>query len=187
MMPVSGSFIRSQLNGMKANKSTGLDGISAKFLKDGAALLTEPVKHLINMSILTEVVPDKFKEARVRPLFKKGSRLDPGNYRPVSILPVLSKVLERAVNSQLCSFLNSNGILYELQSGFRSGHSADTCLINLTDHIRSEMARGNVVGMVLIDLQKAFYTCDHSILLRKLEGMGVNSTNWFHSNSGCWV
>ena len=94
---------------------------------------------------------------------------------------VAIKVLERAVNSQLCSFLNSNGILYEFQSGFRRGYSADTCLFNLTDHIRSEMAKANVVGMVLIDLQKAFDTCDHSILLRKLKGMGVVSTDWFRS------
>ena len=180
-MPVSRRFIRVELDTMKLGKSTGLDDVSARFLKDGANFLIEPVQHIINMSILTEVVPDRFKDARVKPLFKKGSRLDPGNYRPVSILPVLSKVLEKAANSQLRQFLESNGLLFEYQSGFRSGHSTDTCLINLTDRIRSETAKGNVTGMVLIDLQKAFDTCDHSILLQKLSKMGVTSLDWFGS------
>ena len=180
-MPVSGRFIREELSGMKTDKSTGLDDVSARFLKDGADFLVEPVKHIINMSILTEIVPDGFKNARVKPLFKKGSRLDPGNYRPVSILPVLSKVLEKAVNGQFRDFLETNKVLFEFQSGFRSGYSTDTCLISITDHIRSETSKGNVTGMVLIDLQKAFDTCDHSILLRKLLGMGVTSVDWFRS------
>ena len=117
----------------------------------------------------------------MKPLFKKSSRLDPGNYRPVSILPVLSKVLEKAVNQQLREFLESNGIMFEFQSGFRSGYSTDTCLINLTDRIRSETAKGNVTGVVMIDLQKAFDTCDHSIMLQKLSKMGVTSVDWFRS------
>ena len=98
-------FIREQLSGLKIDKSTGLDGISPRFLKDGADFLTEPVSHIINLSILSETVPAGFKKARVLPLYKKGSRLDPGNYRPVSILCVLSKILERAVNNQLNEYL----------------------------------------------------------------------------------
>ena len=179
-MPVSGQFIRGILGSMNANKSSGLDDISAGFLKDGADFLIDPIKHIVNMSIMSEVVPDGFKDARVTPLYKKGSRLDPGNYRPVSILPVLSKILEQAVNGQLCSFLNLNGILFEFQSGFRGKYSTDTCLVNLTDHIRSETAKGNVTGMVMIDLQKAFDTCDHSVLLQKLDCMGIEP-DWFRS------
>ena len=92
---VSRRFIREQLTSLKASKSTGLDGISSRFLKDGADVITDPVLHIVNLSISSEVVPSDFKMARVKPLFKKGSRLDVGNYRPVSILPVLSKILER--------------------------------------------------------------------------------------------
>ena len=84
------------------------------------------------------------------------------------------------MNGQLCSFLNSNGILFEFQSGFRGKYSTDTCLVNLTDHIRSETAKGNVTGMVMIDLQKAFDTCDHSVLLQKLDCMGIDP-DWFRS------
>ena len=113
-------------------------------------------------------------------MYKKGSRLDAGNYRPVSILPVLSKVLEKGVNSQLRDYLESGDILFEFQSGFCGKFLTDTCLINLTDQIKNETSKGNVTGVVMIDLQKAFDTCDHSILLRKLEHMGVAS-HWFRS------
>ena len=140
-----------------------------------------PITHIINLSITNETVPTAFKDAKVVPLFKKGSRLEAGNYRPVSILNVLSKVLERAVHTQLSEYLEKRGILFDHQSGFRSGYSTDTSLIGLTDYIRSEMGKGNLVGMVLIDLQKAFDTVDHGILLQKLGAVGVSSVGWFDS------
>ena len=92
LMPVSGQFKRGILGRINSNKSTGLDDISARFLKDGVDFLVGPIKHIVNLSVMSEIVPDGFKDARVNPLYKKGSPLDPGNYRPVSILPVLSKV-----------------------------------------------------------------------------------------------
>ena len=121
------------------------------------------------------------KEARVTPLFKKGSRLDCGNYRPVSILNVLSKILERSVHGQLVSYLTKKGVLSEAQSGFRPGFSTDTCLLGLTDFVRRELSRGRLVGLVLLDLQKAFDCVDHGILLEKLGSMGVKSVDWFRS------
>ena len=84
LSPVSRHFIRKQLRGLNPNKAVGLDGVSSKFLRDAADVLTEPVCHIINLSIITETIPHGFKQAKVVPLFKKGSRLDPGNYRPVS-------------------------------------------------------------------------------------------------------
>ena len=83
------------------------------------------ITHIINLSISSEVVPSSFKDARVSPLFKKGSKLDPGNYRPVSILNVLSKILERTVHKQLVGYLEKKNILFDYQSGFRSGYSTD--------------------------------------------------------------
>ena len=100
-------------------------------------------------SIVTNTVPDELKFAKVKPLFKKNSRLDVGNYRPVSILCIVSKILERAVLVQLEKHLNENNILYANQSGFRKSYSTDTCLISLMDHIRTEMSQGKYVGMVL--------------------------------------
>ena len=119
----------------------------------------------------------------MKPLFKKNSRSEVGNYRPVSILSVVSKLLEKAVYVQLESYLTENNLLYNLQSGFRGSYSTDTCLTYLTDHIRSQMSAGNYTGMVLLDLQKAFDTVDHEILLNKLQAMGIHelSVNWFRS------
>ena len=178
---MSHKFILSQLSGLKVNKSTGLDGIPPRILKDGAEFLAGPVGHIVNFSILSEAVPSSFKDARVLPLFKKGSRLDPSNYRPVSILNVLSKILERAVHGQLVRYLEGGDLLSESQSGFRHGYSTDTCILGLTDYIRGEISKGRLVGMVLLDLQKAFDCVDHELLLLKLKGMGVKCTDWFRS------
>ena len=101
LSPVSAHFIRKELNSLKTKKAVGLDDISSLFLRDGSDCNIRPVSHINNLSITTETFPSSFKEAKVVPLFKKGSTLDPGNYRPVSILNVLSKILERAIHSQL--------------------------------------------------------------------------------------
>ena len=103
------------------------------------------------------------------------------SFPPISILNVLSKILERAAHSQLSEYLEKRGLLFENQSGFRGGYSTDSCLIGLTDFIKGEIGKGNMVGMVLIDLQKAFDTVDHNVLREKLRSIGVSSTAWFES------
>ena len=120
------------------------------------------------------------KQARVKPLFKKGSPLQVGNYRPVSILSVVSKILEKSIYCQLKEFLQYNNMLYEFQSGFRSKFPTDTCLIHLLDQIRDNNSKGLYTGMIMLDLQKAFDTVDHQILCSKLDIMGIDST-WFKS------
>ena len=93
----------------------------------------------------------------------------------------MSKVLERAVCDQLTKYLETKKVLYGFQSGFRGKFSTETCLVELTDYIRDEVSKGNFVGMVLIDLQKAFDCVDHSILLKKLRVMGIGNLDWFRS------
>ena len=181
---VSVQFVYKELLKLNPHKSTGIDNIQSKFLKDGANEIKRIITHIINLSIDTNTVPDELKFAKVKPLFKKNSRLDVGNYRPVSILCIVSKILERAVYVQMEKYLTDKNILYENQSGFRKSFSTDTCLINLTDHIRTRLSQGNFVGMVLLDLQKAFDTVDHSILCKKLEAMGFDFTEWFKSYLG---
>lgn len=103
------------------------------------------------------------------------------NYRPVSILAVVSKILEKTVYNQLENYLVKHNLLYYLQSGFRSKYSTDTCLIHLIDHIKDQTAQGLYTGMIMLDLQKAFDTVDHTILCNKLQIMGIESIKWFES------
>ena len=151
---------------LNAYKSTGLDGIPANFLKDGAEILKLPITWIINLSISENTVPNEMKVARVKPLFKKNSNLEVGNYRPVSILSIVSNILERAVYIQLENYLTKNNILYEYQSWFRKSFSTDTCLIHLLDHIKINNSQGLYTGMILLDLQKAFDTVDHEVLCK---------------------
>ena len=97
MIPVGEKFIYKELCKLNPSKSTGTDKIPARFVKDAASVLTKPILHIINLSIDQNLVPNDLKNARVVPLFKKNKRCEVGNYRPVSVLSVISKILERAV------------------------------------------------------------------------------------------
>lgn len=143
-----------KLKALNPSKATGHDNIPAKFLSDAAEIITPCITYLINLSIDQGQFPSYFKLARVIPLYKKGVKSDPGNYRPVSILCSLSKVIERIMYEQIDSYLAAHNILFDFQSGFRNSHSTDTCLLYLTDFIRKELDIGKYCGMVMLDLQK---------------------------------
>ena len=108
------------------------------------------------------------KTAKVRPILKKGKSTEPKNYRPVSLLPVMSKVIERVVHIQLIDHLEKYEIVFNYQSGFRSKHSVNTCLAHLSNQILEAI---KLIGMVLNDLQKAFDTLGY---LKKLEYVGFS-------------
>ena len=175
LIPVSGDFIYKELCKLNPSKSTGTDNIPARFVKDAASVLTKPIVHIINLSIEQNVVPNDLKNARVVPLFKKHKRSEVGNYRPVNVLSVVSKILRRAVYTQLEEYLVKKKLLFDFQSGFRSNFSTDSCLTYLTDYILL------YTGMLMLDLQKAFDTVNHDILCKKLKAMGIKSVDWFRS------
>ena len=177
---VDRTFVLGELLAMKCTKSTGLDNIGPKFLKDGAEALVDIITYLVNMSIRNKVVPSCTKRAKVIPLYKKNNKLDVSNYRPVSVLTSISKVLEKAVHKQVEYFCKTHNVLYSLQSGFRASHSTDTCLLYLHDHIKSEISLGKFVGIVLLDVQKAFDSVDHEMLCEKIKLTGIDP-EWFRS------
>ena len=172
------------LKNVEATKAAGIDQISGKFFKDGARILAKPISELCNFSMTLGSFPDACKIAKVKPLFKKGLKTDPSNYRPISLLPLLSRVFERVVLNQTEEFLSLNKALYDYQSGFRKNHLTDTCLSFLNDKILKGFDDGLVTGMILIDLQKAFDTINHDILLKKLSiiGFSDHTVKWFQSD-----
>ena len=117
------------------------------------------------------------------PIFKSGERNDENNYRPISVLPLVSKVMERAVQAQFLAFLNVRDLLSVNQSGFHKKHSTETAIVYLTDYILDHMDRQMSTGAVFIDLKKAFDLVDHECLLYKLEHYGVreSSFDWFRN------
>ena len=124
--------------------------------------------------------PTASKLLRSPPYTKKNSKLEVGNYRPVSVLSSVSKILEKAVHVQVEAHCKDHNMLYHLQSGFRGNYSTDTCLIYLLDLIRSEISNGNVVGVIVLDVQKAFDSVDHSHLVEKIKLAGLDPA-WFAS------
>ena len=171
------------MKNVKVNKAAGIDNISGRFLKDGVNILAIPVTQICNLSIKLSHFPHDCKLAKLKPLYKKGSKTDPKNYRPISLLPIVSKIIEKIIHDQTMEYLTDNKILYRYQSGFRKNHSTDTCLSYLTDKILTGFDSGLLTGMILIDLQKAFDTINHDILLKKmsLAGFSCQSITWFES------
>ncbi len=175
LSPVSAENVLKLLNRVNVSKATGLDKLPARFIRSAASEIAAPDTHIINLTIYHGEIPTELKAARVVPLFKKQDKTEAGNYRPVSILSVFSKILERIVYDQLEVYLKNKSLLFELQSGFRPSYSTDTCLSYLADYVRKDIDKGNYTGMVMLDLQKAFHTVDHKILLTKLSALGVTN------------
>ena len=125
------------------------------------------------MSITCQRIPHDWKHAKVIPLYKEGARDENDNYRPISILPVVSKILERAVQQQLVDYLESHGLFSRYQSGFRHKYSTQSAITFLCDSIRRNMDAGQLTGAIFIDFGKAFDTIGHKVLLDKLQLFGI--------------
>ena len=146
---VNTGTVLKELRNLKRFKSPGLDDIPPSFLKDAASCLAEPLTYLTNMSLRTGQVPNEWKQAKVLPLFKSGNATELDNYRPISMLPVLSKVLERVVHTQFIDYLESNRLLYKYQFSFRRQHSPNLAVTFFTDSVRRAMDNGQFTGSVL--------------------------------------
>ena len=171
------------LSKIDEKKATGLDRIPSNLLKMAASIVAPSLTSIFSKSILTGIYPNDWKAAKVTPLFKKGLKSDPNNYRPISVIPVVSKVLEKIVYNQLYHYLDDIKLLLGCQSGFRSLHSTLTALLEATDAWSVNIDNGLLNGVVFIDLTKAFDTIDHEIILRKMSYLGVDQAaiKWFSS------
>ena len=164
------------LKSIKSSKAAGIDTLPAKVIKDIAEEITAPLSFLINKTLVQGVFPTAEKSAKVMPLYKSGDRTNTDNYRPISILNIISKVFERVVFDQLSDYLEDNHLLTDFQYGFRRKRSTRDAVTILTDHIKHNMDKSKVTGALYMDLRKAFDTVNHSCLLHKLPYNGILNT-----------
>ena len=138
-------------------------------MKISAEGISQTITKIINMSIESGTFPNKWKEAKVIPIQKSGALNEKENYRPISILNIISKIYERHLHDTLYSYLSSQNLLHSEQSGFRRFHSCETALLKLVDTWTKAMDEGELNGVLFLDLRKAFDSIDHYILIEKLK------------------
>ncbi len=166
---------------LKAGKSPGYDDIKPDAVKAVKHLIAHPLVHIFNLSMSTGIVPDQFKLAKVIPIFKSGNSDVCNNYRPISVLPVFSKVFERIVHKRLYDFLTHHNLLHSSQFGFRDNFSSYMAVLEAYNTIATNLDKGKHTAGIFLDLSKAFDTICHDILLSKLHHYGVrgNALEWF--------
>ena len=165
--PVDSTFIEKQINNLNVKKATGHDGISAKLIKLAKPTVIEPLTTIVNTTLNTSVFPDQLKIAEVKPLHKKNSLHDKGNYRPVSILPIFSKIFERAMNKQVTDYFGHHFNIY--LSAFRPGYGCSTTLLKVIEDWKQALDENKYIAAILIDLSKAFDCLPHDLLSLKNE------------------
>ena len=171
---VSFSDTRKAVLGLRNDCSTGPDKIPSKFLKLCVDEITSPLCHIINTSIKKQIFPEQWKVSKISPIPKISHPIEPSDYRPISILPILSKVYEKLIMTQLVHHLDTNQLLSKHQSGFRKGHCTISTCIKIKDDIIKAMDRGEVTLAVMADFSKAFDTVDFEILIRKLQKLNLS-------------
>jgi Reverse transcriptase (RNA-dependent DNA polymerase) len=168
---------------VKVAWSPGPDNIGPGLIKEVIEAIADPLLHIFNLSLTGGTVPDELKIAKVVPIYKKGDKSLACNYRPISLLSVFDKLLERLMYNRLYSFLTKHDILYKYQFGFRKKYPTALALIEVMDNIYRKLDEQHFVLGIYLDLQKAFDTVNHEILLHKLYNYGIRGIahDWFKS------
>ena len=172
--------LREVVFSMKRSGACGPDGVCIRILLLSFEVIGPFLLHIINTCLSTCDYPDSWKHSLVHPIFKSGDSDLVSNYRPISIVPAIAKVVERLVQRQLSTYLSDNHLLSSSQHGFRPHHSTETALLSVTNRIFSNMDRGHVSLLCLLDLSKCFDVIPHQLLVSKLQLYGIDPT-WFSS------
>ena len=184
IFPTTREEITDVINELDCTKATGPHSIPTDIFKFIKLIVSDSLSDIINTSFSTGIFIENLKISKVIPIFKgKGSDLDSCNYRPISLLSNIDKIIEKLMFKRLYCFLSKNNIIYNLQFGFRENHSTTHALIYLTEKVRKALDDNSYSCGVFVDLQKAFDTVDHEILLYKLYHYGIRGVenDWFKS------
>ena len=180
---VTENHVERVIRRLPSNKVPGMDKIFSRILKDSLPCTLTTITRIVNNSFFTNTFARAWKTAEVTPILKCGNPDVPNNYRPISLLPIVSKITERLVHGQLMEYLIRNNKLAVHQSGNRKLHSTETALLYVTDQLLQAMDDKKVSIMVLLDMSKAFDSIRHDILLSKLQSLGFSQSalDWFLS------
>ncbi len=180
---VNDHYVPNAIKQLKNGKAPGPDKIPTILIKDAADLISRPLTMIFNSSLQKGIFPDVWKVAKVTPIFKSGSKSEANNYRPISVISVFSRILERIVHDQVYEYLKENRILTTSQAAFQKLCSTITSLIESTDYWYENIDHKKLNLSIFLDLKKAFDTVDHKILLEKLRKYGIreHSGDWFES------
>lgn len=162
------------LKDIPSSKATGVDNISVKMLKHTIPFVVEPICSMFNKILQQGEFPESWKVARVTPIFKEGDKNDPSNYRPISVLPIISKLFEKHINISLQTHLTENKIVHHLQCGFRGNHSCSDVVHKVVSDCLEFRSRNHFTSLLLLDFSKAFDCVDHEILSVKLKSCGIS-------------
>ena len=172
---------------MKGTKSTGIDGISMKLIKQYFPYIETAMLKLVNQSILLKRFPQSLKRSKIVPILKQGKNSgECGSYRPINLLPSLSNIIEKSVFSQLVRHLDERKILPHNLHGSRAGHSTATALLDIQDRILDQAEQGRTTAILALDNSSAYDVVEHRILLNKLKLIGLDdeAINWMESYLG---
>ena len=171
------------INAMPSNKAPGIDKVPTRVIKDYLPIILPFVTSIINASLSSSTSPGIWKTAEITPIPKQGNHKLPNSNRPISLLPVLSKVCERVAYNQFVTYLTTKKRLTTKQNGSKKWHSTETSLLRKTDAFLKGIDNKKLTACVLLDMSKAFDSVDHQILLRKLQDVGASTSvlQWFNS------
>lgn len=180
---VSRAEVEKIIESLKNKHSSGFDEIPIVVLKAVKGRLSQVLCHLINSSFVSGIFPKQLKMAKIIPLYKKNDKMNALNYRPVSLLPSISKIFEKAVYLQVAEFLEIHNLLDDSQHGFRQGRSVVSAAVSFIETVINSVDGGKFTTGIFMDLSKAFDSVKHSKLIEKLKilGVGQNALNWFES------
>ena len=175
---VNDAEIQNIIQNLPSKTSCGFDNLSLKIIKTIKGDLLSPLTIIINQMLNTGIFPEKLKIAKIKPIFKKGENTCFTNYRPISLLPAISKIFERVIYNQLTEYFQNNKLFFSSQYGFRKEHSTELACIEIVDRIIMSLDENETPINIYLDLSKAFDTLDHNILLSKLRYYGIKYTEY---------